>query len=66
MRKFFGSRKYTTAILTALFIAMNDALDLGFTQETLQLMVATLGTWIVGEAATDMAGALSRKKEEPK
>ncbi len=59
MKKIFSSRKFTTAILGALLVGLNDGLNLGLRHETVQHIVLILASWVVGESAVDAASAWS-------
>jgi len=54
-----ASRKFMTAILGALLVALNDALDLGLREDTMRHIVMILTGWLVGESAIDAASAWS-------
>lgn len=56
------SRKYATAICTALLVGLNDALKLGLREDTIQNIVLILSAWIVGESAIDAAGAMGTQR----
>lgn len=62
--KFFEkfSRKFMTAIVGALLIGLNDALELGLTEEAQTKIIAILMTYIVGQGVVDAASAVGEKK----
>lgn len=57
MKKLLGSRKFTTAIVGALLVGLNDSLKLGLSADTIQNIVLILSAWLVGESAIDAASA---------
>lgn len=60
--KKFTSRKFILAVVSAVLIILNDGLDLGIDAQTVLAFAGIVATYIVGEAAVDVA----RKPQEVK
>ena len=59
----FGGRKFISAVALALFIGLNNALNLGMESESLNQMSMIVGAWILGESVIDAASANGRSKK---
>ena len=51
----FTSRKFLMALFDALFIILNEGLELGIPQDVYLWITAIIITYIAGEAAVDVA-----------
>ena len=56
--KKIGGRKYCSMILMVLLIAANDALGLGFEEDTLTRITTVVLGWVLGESLVDASSAL--------
>lgn len=56
--KKIGGRKYASMILMVLLVAANDALSLGFEEETLTRITTVVLAWVLGESLIDASSAL--------
>ena len=56
--KKIGGRKYCSMILMVLLVCANDALSLGFAEETLTRVTTVVLGWVLGESLIDASSAL--------
>ena len=52
-KPFYKSKKFWASAMTAMMLAMNDFMDIGLTQQTVDYLVYMAMTYVIGQGIAD-------------